>query len=116
MKTIAFLSLAGLCRLAAAQTPAMTTLQIDMANQRAYVQDIPDPQKYASDPTAVATSGFRIFASIVNLMDIVAVNGKPAKGTFVARTGNPCRTESEFWRGNWPSPTWNVVSHHLLEP
>ena len=85
MKTIAFLSLAGLCRLAAAQTPAMTTLQIDMANQRAYVQDIPDPQKYASDPTAVATSGFRIFASIVNLMDIVAVNGKPAKGTFVAR-------------------------------
>jgi hypothetical protein len=85
MKTMAFLSLAGLCRLAVAQTTAMTTLQIDMANQRAYVQDIPDPQKYASDPTAVATSGFRIFASIINLMDIVAVNGKPAKGTFVAR-------------------------------
>src|SRR3954462_11219495 len=76
--------LAAVSQLAVAQTPVITTLQIDMANQRAYIQDVSDPLKFASDPTAVSNTVFKTFASIVNLMDIVAVNGKPAKGTFVA--------------------------------
>jgi uncharacterized protein (TIGR03437 family) len=81
---IGFLCL-GLCRLAVAQPPAVTTLQIDVANQRAYTLDVADPLKFATDPSAAPSLANRTFGSFEILADIVAVNGKPAKGTLVTR-------------------------------
>ena len=68
-----------------AQTTPVTILQIDLENRVNYAADVSDISKFATDPnrtTAVASRNFRTF---LQLGDIVAVNGRPARGTQVLR-------------------------------
>src|SRR5438128_1717799 len=71
---------------ALAQTAPPTILEIDIENFVAYYDDIPDVSKRATDPNATTPVLGRNFAPSVLIGDIVAVNGQPAKGTFVYRT------------------------------
>jgi hypothetical protein len=67
---------------AQAQTAPPTILQIDISNVVEYFEDTTDLSKLATVPgvtTPVPAANFRKF---VQIGDIVAVNGQPAKGTF----------------------------------
>jgi uncharacterized protein (TIGR03437 family) len=68
------------------QAAPAAILQIDVENQVQYIEDISDVSKLATDPN-ITTANLKNFEPIINLGDIVAVNGQPAKGTslFYAR-------------------------------
>jgi hypothetical protein len=73
------------CQAGLAQTAPVTILEIDLENRVNYAADVADISKFATDPnmtTAVASKNFRTF---LQMGDIVAVNGKPARGTQVVR-------------------------------
>ena len=74
---------AGCCEAARAQVAPPTILEIDIENFVAYYDDVPDASKRATDPNATTAVLGRNFAPSVLIADIVAVNGKPAKGAFV---------------------------------
>jgi len=63
-----------------------TILEIDIENFVAFYDDVPDVSKRATDSNAIAPVLGRNFAPSALIGDIVAVNGQPAKGTFVYRT------------------------------
>jgi uncharacterized protein (TIGR03437 family) len=68
-----------------AQAPP-TILDIQAENRVSYFHDIWDYSKIASDPgIAKALRPIKPFQSAADINDIVAVNGKPAKGTWVNR-------------------------------
>jgi uncharacterized protein (TIGR03437 family) len=76
---------AACCALAAsgfAQALPPVILEIDLENYVDYCSDVADYSKLATDPSAT-TSMTRTFGTGVIVADIVAVNGKPAKGTYV---------------------------------
>jgi len=59
-------------------------LEIEVANRAFYVADTPDISKFATVPNPVAPLGpGHTFATVLGIGDIVAVNGKPAKGTYL---------------------------------
>jgi hypothetical protein len=65
-----------------AQSPVI--LDLDLENETNYLYDIFDYSKIGSDPAApFPNGGFRSFAISVAVDDVVAVNGKPAKGVFL---------------------------------
>jgi hypothetical protein len=68
------------------QTAPPTILVIDVNNNVEYQQDIPDPQNYATNPAVTPSATPRNFYAVTVLGDIVAVNGQPAKGTYVGRS------------------------------
>ena len=68
-----------------AQDAPATILQIELDNVVSYVYDTSDLTAYATVPTAITLTP-PTFAPWVSLGDIVAVNGKPVKGTFLERT------------------------------
>ena len=71
-----------------AQTPA-SILQIDVANNVLYDEDVSDVTKFATNPNVVPDShGAKNFARALGIADIVAVNGQPAKGTHVRSAVN----------------------------
>jgi uncharacterized protein (TIGR03437 family) len=74
---------AACCEAARAQVAPPTILEIDIENFVAYYDDVPDVSKRATDPNATTAVLGRNFAPSVLIADIVAVNGQPAKGTFV---------------------------------
>ena len=76
----AVLALYAPCALA--QSPVI--LDLDLENETNYLYDVFDYSKNGADPgiTTVA-GGFKNFAISVAVDDIVAVNGKPAKGVFL---------------------------------
>jgi hypothetical protein len=78
------------CNLALGQSTQTTILTIDIANYVPYHYDVFDHQKFATAPTQTPTTtppGMgRAFDFFVFIGDIVAVNGKPAKGLWTART------------------------------
>jgi hypothetical protein len=57
-------------------------LEVDLENYVDYCSDVADYSKLATDPNAT-TSVTRTFGTGVIVADIVAVNGKPAKGTYI---------------------------------
>src|SRR5713101_1743708 len=70
------------CALALGQSTPVTILQIDVENQVQYHEDVADFSKFATDPkvtTPVLPNNFSMFLIVG---DIVAVNGRRAKGTF----------------------------------
>src|SRR6266567_262029 len=73
----------------AAQTPPPTILDIQGENWVSYYGDVFDYAKLASDPAiAIPLRPTKPFQFFVDIVDIVAVNGKPARGTWV-NTGSP---------------------------
>jgi uncharacterized protein (TIGR03437 family) len=67
-----------------AQAPQFATLEIEWENYVAYVNDLADPSKIGTSPTMV-NPNLRNFMTAVLMGDIVSVNGRPAKGSFVVR-------------------------------
>src|SRR5712691_5253312 len=80
------LCLAAFSQPGLAQMAPPTILELDIENFVAFYDDIPDVSKRATDPNATMPVLGRNFAPSVLIGDIVAVNGQPAKGTFVYRT------------------------------
>jgi len=68
-----------------AQGPPATVLEVDGENTVFYVNDVTDYSRLASDPNRVNATTPKNFISFIGLSDITAVNGKPAKGTYVGR-------------------------------
>ena len=63
---------------------APVTLRIDYENGVRYIYDSVDVPAFGTSPTPISQVA-PTFASYILLADIVAVNGTPAKGTFLAR-------------------------------
>lgn len=88
--TVLFLT--AYCSLALGQAPPPSILEIDAENIVEYENDITvitDPSKLATNPNvspAVTPKNF-FWGTLIG--DIVAVNGQPAKGTFIGRTHGP---------------------------
>jgi hypothetical protein len=72
-------------RAISAQNAAATILQVDVENFVRYVEDITDPSKFATSPAVTPAAVPRNFVNFVAIADIVAVNGQPAKGTYLSR-------------------------------
>lgn len=110
-----FLFAAGAClsawpHLGIAQAPTPVILEVDLENYVQYWNDLPDPTRLVSE-TGQTTTSPRTFMQNVQVADIVAVNGQPAKGTYVARTQfmnyrpvpNPGQTIADILRAGGPS-------------
>jgi uncharacterized protein (TIGR03437 family) len=65
-----------------AQAPRPVTLDIEWENSVGYLDDVPDPSKLVTSP-GIPTLNLRNFMRFVAIADIISVNGKPAKGTWV---------------------------------
>ena len=72
-------------RLGVAQVAPATVLEVQAENFVAYVGDVSDVLKFATDPgvTTASAIGPRNLGTTLSFADIVAVNGKPAKGTVI---------------------------------
>src|SRR5215467_1110837 len=70
---------------ALAQAPFSTTLELDVENIVSYASDLFDASKFATDPNVTTAAPVRNFRFVMAVGDLVAVNGKPAKGALVAR-------------------------------
>src|SRR5437773_7656339 len=76
------------------------TLYIELQNVVEYQVDTSDLSKYGTDPNVtqgkiavglgVGCAGNRI----IGYADIVAVNGKPARGTYATRGGSVCLSQT----------------------
>jgi len=60
-------------------------LELDIENVVEYQNDVSDPAKFATNEGVTPAATPRNFLQAVVIGDIVAVNGEPAKGTFVGR-------------------------------
>ena len=69
--------------LAAVAPPAL--LEIDVENIVSYSSDVFDVSKFATDLSLTAAAPSRNFGFVMAVGDIMAVNGKPAKGGLIAR-------------------------------
>ncbi len=74
-----------------AQTPRVALLEIEIDNQVSYRLDVTDLAKLASAPGMVSPVEDRGFLGFLGIGDVVAINGKPAKGLWMNRgeTLNP---------------------------
>jgi hypothetical protein len=94
----AVLCLAIWPRTGLAQTAPPVILHVDLENYVQYWEDS-DPSKFATNPNQTTLTGLNTFMTDVHLADVVAVDGRPAKGTFVARTQlfryNPSQTPGQ---------------------
>src|SRR6266852_3858144 len=71
------------------------TMEIDVEHWTRYLNDVSDYSKLATDPNATTPIEPKNFGTFLGVADIVAVDRKPAKGTWTARatiinlTANP---------------------------
>ena len=68
-----------------AQSLPPAILEVEVENFVRYVQDIADPSQFATNPAITPASVPKNFSEFVAIADIVAVNGQPAKGTYLGR-------------------------------
>lgn len=87
--------------LVCAQSAPPVILELDLENFVQYWADVTDPAKLASVASPVNITG-RTFMENVWIADVVAVNGAPARGTYVTRT------QSFGYRPS-PAPGQNVA-------
>ena len=80
---------AACCEFARAQVAPATMLQIDTDNNVRYIYDTADVSAFVTVPTTITQpyplAGVPTFATWVTVADIVAINGKPAKGIYLTR-------------------------------
>ena len=68
-----------------AQNAPNSIIAVDIENVVIYQQDTGDATKFATNPNIVAPPPIRNFVPVIWIADVVAVNGKPAKGTWTVR-------------------------------
>ena len=81
---MAVLLMAAYCTLGQGQVAPATILEIDLENVVTYFNDVSDVSKLTTDPNITTTLGGITFKEFLTMGDIVAVNGRPAKGIDVA--------------------------------
>jgi uncharacterized protein (TIGR03437 family) len=69
-----------------AQDPPATVFEVDGDNTVFYVNDVTDYSRLATVPDRVPAIMPKNFNSFIGFSDIVAVNGKPVKGTWIVRS------------------------------
>jgi len=74
------------CTRGLAQVAPATILEIDVENIVQYHEDISDVSKFGTNPNVTTPVTARNFDYFLIIGDIVAVNGRPAKGTFANTT------------------------------
>jgi uncharacterized protein (TIGR03437 family) len=94
------IAMAGLLAVYCSPVPGQATiLEIDVENFVEYQSDVADPSKLATDPISTISVQPRNFFVATVIGDIVAVNGRTAKGTVVARARstrlNPAGTAAD---------------------
>jgi len=104
-----------------AQVPPPVILEIDIENYVQYFDDVGDPSKFAADVNERTTTRvFAAFTATLHLADIVAVNGRPAKGTYINRsqlirfnpTMTPGQTIADISRSGGPG----LQAFEILQP
>jgi uncharacterized protein (TIGR03437 family) len=70
------------CALTLGQPAPPTILEIDVENYVQYSEDTSDLSKFATNPNLTTGSPANNFGFFLQIADIVAVNGQPAKGTL----------------------------------
>ena len=80
------LLIAVYCSLGLGQALPPTIIEIDVENLVQYHEDMSDFSKFATNPSITTPAVPRNFGYFLIIGDIVAVNGQPAKGTFVNTT------------------------------
>ena len=70
-------------------------LDIEVENAVRYIGDVTDPSKLAVNTAATPAGSTRAFTDTIYIGDIVAINGKPAKGLWTSR---------QYTMGFSPSP------------
>ena len=68
-----------------AQSPPPVVVTVDVENIVEYEADVPDVSKMAATPGKTAGASSNNFYAVLWVADVVAVNGKPAKGTWTVR-------------------------------
>ncbi len=82
--TVALMAICG--GLSYGQSLSQTTLKIDVENAVEYQDDIGDPSQFATKPNTTPSKPPKNFYVVTLFADIVAVNGQPAKGTYIGRS------------------------------
>jgi uncharacterized protein (TIGR03437 family) len=85
MYNLRLLTPALLAAAALAQETAPITLLVDVENAVQYRSDIADPARRGADAAVTAAGAARAFTDVLFVGDIVAVNGKPARGLWTSR-------------------------------
>ena len=93
-----------------------TVLEIDVVNYVNYHYDTGDYPKWATDPAQTAGGLSNNFFYFIGIGDIVAVNGKPAKGVWVLRstainlrpTPAPGQAIADVVRANISQAVWDI--------
>lgn len=108
--------LAGICcGIAQGQTPTMTTLVIDLQNAVEYQDDAGNPSKFATDPNLTPSATYINFGVATLIGDIVAVNGQPAKGTYVGRSRSLVLSPTPNAGGAIADVTRTALREHVFE-
>ena len=97
---VAFAITAPLC--AQTQTPRVVVLELELENSVMYMMDVADPAKRAVDPNPTTPADIKAFNQACQIDDIIAVNGKPAKGLHMTCS----------WRMGFspsPAPGWGIA-------
>src|SRR5690242_4065270 len=79
------LGLIFVCATSCAQVTAPAILELDVENIVSYSSDIFDASKFATDANLTTAVTARNFGFVMAVGDIGAINGKPAKGSLIAR-------------------------------
>jgi len=70
------------CHAGLAQTPPAAILQVDVENLVRYTEDVSDPSIFGTLPGPTTPAAAKNLTAQIQLGDIVAVNGQPAKGQY----------------------------------
>jgi hypothetical protein len=103
------------CTLARAQAPAPTVLTIDLQNVVEYQADISDTSKFATSPGITPSATFKNFGAVTLIGDIVAVNGQPAKGTYIGRSRGLVASPTPAPGGAIADVTRTALREHVFE-
>jgi hypothetical protein len=102
--------------LARGQSPSQTTLVVDLQNVVEYQNDdASTPSKLATNPNLTPSGGFINFGMVTLLGDIVAVNGQPAKGTYVGRSRGIAASPTPKPGGAIADVTRTAMREHYFE-
>lgn len=112
---LAVLFAATRCNFAQGQTPLQTTLIVDLQNAVEYQDNEGQPAKYATDPTVTQALTYRNFGVATLIADIVAVNGQPAKGTYVGRSRSVVTSPTPGPGGAIADITRVALREHMFE-
>jgi hypothetical protein len=112
---MAVLFLSVCCNPGGAQSAPPSTLVVDLQNVVEYQADISDTSKFATNPNVTPSATFKNFGAVTLIGDIVAVNGQPAKGTYVGRSRGLVASPAPAPGGAVADVTRTALREHVFE-